>query len=226
MSVEVRELESRLQPIRQKLFDARSARPRPLTDKKILAACNGMIIRGLADAGRNFDNQDYLVAAFEAAEFVLDKLVTPDGRLLRTHTQGTSKLNAYLDDYANVIDGLLALHRATGDARWLERAERLQRKQDELFWDKDGGGYFFTSHDHEELLARGKPIADSAIPSGNSVAAGNLVYLGRALGKPEYEQRAEQTILAASGYLEQYPTIAPRMLIAVRALLNRQADNK
>src|SRR5206468_7741588 len=117
--------------------------------------------------------QRYIAAAERAADFVLANLRTKDGRLLRTYAAGEAKLNAYLNDYAFLADGLIRLHRATGKPRWLDEAAAFTAKQIELFSDERGGGFFFTSNDHEALLARGKDITDNALPSGNSVAAHN-----------------------------------------------------
>lgn len=208
------ELEAKLVPIRKKLFDVRSKRVAPLLDTKILAAWNGLMIRGYADAGRILKNQDYIQSAATAAEFALGKMVAEDGRLFRTHTDGQARLNAYVIDYACLIDGLIALHKASGDVKWLQSADRLQQKQDELFWDESGGGYFYTSKNHEVLLARSKRATDGAMPSGNSVAANNLLYLAQHLDRPQYKTQAERTVLSASPILTRMPNAAPRMLIA------------
>lgn len=220
------ELDARLAPIRRKLFDARSRRARPLTDTKILTSWNGLMIRGFADAGRVLKDEQYVNAAARAAEFVLDKLRTPDGRLLRTYGQGEAKLNAYLYDYAFLIDGLIALHRATGDKKWIEAADELMQKQIELFWDEKAGGFYFTSTDHESLLARGKNPVDGAEPSGVSVSAENLIYLARELERPEYLQRAEKTVQSVSALLLRAPVAAPRMMVAVAELLRAKANER
>jgi len=212
-----------LQPQRQKLLAARGKRERPLTDTKILTSWNGLLIRGLADAGRIFKTPRYTQAAAKAADFALSKLRTPEGRLLRTYGQGQAKLNAYLDDYSFLVDGLIALHRATGDKRWLIAAGELTDKQIELFWDAERGGFYYTSGDHEQLLARSKSPVDSALPSGNAVAAGNLVYLAAALERPQYLERAEKTIRCFSGMLAESPLAAPRMAVALAALRAAQA---
>ena len=222
-------LEQKLVPIRQKLFEIRSQRTRPLTDNKILASWNGLMIRGYADAGRIFKNQAYIDTASRAADFLLDQMVDDQGRLIRTVTSGQGKLNAYLEDYACVIDGLLALHRATGQAKWIEAADKIQQKQNELFWDQERGGYFYTSEDHEALLARTKKQVDGAMPSGNSVSAGNLLYLGDHLESQnmteeavEYYEQARRCVLAASSLLERSPTAAPRLLITAGEFIEIQ----
>ncbi|MBW3597314.1 MAG: thioredoxin domain-containing protein, partial [Planctomycetes bacterium] len=209
-------LEAKLDPIRRKLFDVRSRRVRPMTDTKILTSWNGLMIRGLADAGYALENDRYLDAARRAARFVLENLQTDKGRLLRTYSDGRAKLNAYLDDYAFLVDGLLALHGATGEEEWLAAALRLTEKQLELFQD-ERGGFYFTSDDHESLLARGKNPADGALPSGASVTVGNLIKL--ASHNPEYREIAEQAARVAAAHLERSPALAPRMAVHIQELL-------
>lgn len=211
-SLSLAELESKLTPIRQKLFDLRAQRTRPLLDTKILAAWNGLMIRGYADAGRVFKNPEYIATAGKAADFVLSQMVDMDGRLARTYTDGQARLNAYLIDYACVINSLIALHRASGDSKWLDAADQLQQKQDELFWDPTGG-YYYTSKDHEVLIARSKRTSDGAMPGGNSVSAENLYYLGQQLNREAYTTKAKQTVLSASAILTRAPHAAPRMVI-------------
>ena len=212
------ELEAKLLPIRQKLLASRSRRPRPLTDTKILTGWNGLMIRGFADAGRILDEPRYVQAAERAAAFVLDKLSNEKGRLLRTYGDQEAKFNAYLVDYAFLVDGLLGLHQATGAERWLQHADRLMKLQLELFWDDQRDGFFFTSEDHESLLARTKNPLDGARPSGNSVSAQNLIYLGKSLKQDDYLERAERTVRSVSGMLAAAPAAATRMSIAVSEL--------
>ena len=218
LNIETKQLVLQLKEARNRLFELRSKRIRPLTDTKILASWNGMMIRGLADAGRILKNQTYLDAAEKAATFVLEKMRDQSGRLYRTHTDGESKLNAYLPDYACMIDGLLALHRATQKQQWLDSAAQLQEKQNQLFWDEKAGGYFYTSNDHESLLARAKRVNDGAVPSGNSVSADNLLTLARLKGRNEYVEMSRKTALNAAELLTQFPAACPRMLIAVGKL--------
>lgn len=218
------ELEAELEPIRKKLFELRAKRPRTLLDDKMLASWNGMMIRGFADAGRLFGDPDDIQTAVRAGDFAVKNLVREDGRLWRTHTRGQSKLNAYLEDYACLIDGFIALHKATGDKKWLDQALKIQKKQDELFWDDTQGGYFFTSKDHEQLLARGKKPVDGATPAGNSVAAGNQLYFFQQTGNEEFKDRARKTVLSASGILDEFPSAAPRLLITAQALLDESNE--
>jgi uncharacterized protein YyaL (SSP411 family) len=204
--------------IRRKLLGARNARPRPKTDTKILTADNGLMITGLADAGRILKEPRYLQAAEKGANFVLENLRTSDGRLLRTYGGGKAKLNAYATDYAFFIEGLLALHRATGERRWLDAADPLMKQQIELFHDEKVGDFFFTSDDHETLLARIKDPIDNAQPAANSVSAANLLRLAKELQLAEYLKLAEQTVEASAGLLEASPYSAPRMATNIPAL--------
>jgi uncharacterized protein YyaL (SSP411 family) len=211
-------LEARLAPIRKKLFDVRAPRVRPGIDSKVLTADNGLMIGGLADAGRLLKEPRYIAAAERAAGFILSELRTPGGRLLRTYAGGDAKLNAYLNDYAFLADGLLRLHRATGEQKWLDEAAALTAKQVELFSDERAGGFFFTSSDHETLLARGKDVSDGAIPSGNSLAAHNLIALAVLQQKPEYLPLAGKAIAATVIVTQSTPTAAPWMMTAIPAL--------
>tara|TARA_B100000029_G_scaffold513932_1_gene614988 strand:- start:426 stop:1925 length:1500 start_codon:yes stop_codon:yes gene_type:complete len=218
------QLDGQLQSLRSKLLAVRDKRVRPLTDTKVLTGWNGLMIRGLADAGRVLQDDRYVAAAQRAAEFVLAKLRTPTGRLLRTYGQGKAQLNAYLDDYAFLIDGLIGVYLASGEERWLQIADSLMQGQLAHFWDADNGGFFFTSDDHESLLARGKNPADSARPSGNSVSAQNLVFLGEQLGNSDYLAKAKATIQAVSGVLDGSPDVAPRMVLALAATLQEGGE--
>ena len=213
------QLDGQLQAIRSKLLAVRDKRVRPLTDTKVLTGWNGLMIRGLADAGRVLQEERYVAAAQRATEFVLAKLRTSAGRLLRTYGQGKAQLNAYLDDYAFLIDGLIGVYLASREDRWLQIADSLMQGQLAHFWDEANGGFFFTSDDHESLLARGKNPADSARPSGNSVSAQNLVFLGTRLGNSDYLVKARATIQAVSGVLDGSPDVAPRMVLALAATL-------
>jgi len=218
-SKSVPDLLAEWEPIRAKLLATRNQRERPLTDTKILTAWNGLMIGGFADAGRILDEPKYLAAATRAADLLWAKLRQSDGRLLRTYGEGEARLNAYLDDYAFFVNGLLALYKATGDPKWLERADQLTRKQIELFWDDQQGGFFFTSHDHEKLFARGKKQVDGALPAGNSISAENLLALAEVLDRPDYRERAAQTIAAGLPLLDRAPAAAPRLTGALQRYL-------
>jgi uncharacterized protein YyaL (SSP411 family) len=211
-------LEERLGPIRQKLLAARGQRELPRTDSKIVTADNGLMIAGLADAGRILKEPRYLAAAEKAADFVLSKLRTADGHLLRSYAAGEARLNGYLNDYAFLAQGLIRLYQATNDKRWLDEAFALTVKQIELFSDERGGGFFFTSNDHEALLARGKEVVDGAIPAGNSIAACNLIFLAAARSKPDFRSLATKTISASVTTTQTSPAAAPLMMTAISEL--------
>lgn len=211
-----------LAPVREQLFKIRSERIRPITDVKILTAWNGLMIAGLADAGRILDRDDYVQAAIDAAEFVLDKLRGDDGRLLRTYAADQAKLNAYIDDYAFLVCGLIALHEVTADEKWMNEAVRLTDKQLELFWDDQAGGFYFTTIDHPTLIVRSKDSVDSAIPSGISVAAENLLYLtGKSFGE-QYDSRLTATLQDMTSTISQNPSAAPRGAAVIAAYIDRK----
>jgi len=205
------ELAARIQPIHAKLLAARSQRARPLVDANIIAGWNGLAIRGLADAGRVLQRADFTGAAVKAADFVLANMRDADGRLYRTYADGKPKQLAYLDDYAYLIQGLLALAQATDDPRWTQAAEGLMAKQLELFSDEQGGGFFYTSTAHESLIARSKLPTDGVTPSANSVSALNLIRLAGQLPKPEYLTRARGCIDAGSPILQDHPAAAVQL---------------
>jgi uncharacterized protein YyaL (SSP411 family) len=175
------------------LFEAREKRVKPYRDEKILTAWNGLMLRSFAEAARALDRSDYLEVAVRNADFLLTHL-RRDGRLLRTRKDGQSKLNAYLEDYAYVIDGLLALYEATFDLRWFEEARALTGAMIEQFRDEEGGGFFFTSADHESLITRTKDFYDNATPAGNSVAARALIKLSLLTGEEDYRRMAEEIL--------------------------------
>jgi uncharacterized protein YyaL (SSP411 family) len=214
-------LAAQLRAANQKLLAARALRARPPCDTKILSGWNGLAIRGLADAGRIFKNDEYTQAAAKAADFVLNHMRDPQGRLLRSHAAGAARGLAYLDDYAYLVDGLIALHQATADRRWLDQAGELAELQLALFWDDQVGGFFYTSSEHEQLLARSKMVTDGVTPSGNSVSTANLLALATALDKPDYTARAEKCLRVASPVLEEHPAAVPQLAVALSSWLER-----
>jgi len=216
-NITTEKLADKMRPLRERLLEARSERKRPLTDTKILTAWNGLMIRGFADAGRIFGVPRYLEAAEQAADFVLEKMQQPDGRMIRTYRDGTAKLNGYLVDYAFLVDGLIALHRATGNPRWLQEARRLTDRQIDLFWDEKDSGFFFTSDDHETLIARAKKQTDSVLPSGNGISALNLIYLAEKFPDQPYDAYAEKMMGSLANGLEN-PQSARWMPTSARAV--------
>jgi hypothetical protein len=157
----------------------------------------------------------YAQQAERAASMLLERLRGEDGRLRRSYAEGEADHNAYLEDYAFLIAGLLDLYEATAGARWVREALALQRTLDAHYADGERGGYFQTSDDHEELLARSKPSSDGAVPSGNSVALLNLLRLAEITGDDAWRERAERGLSAFASILRHRPTAAPAMLGAL-----------
>jgi uncharacterized protein len=208
------DLLSAIDGAREKLYQVRSKRPPPLRDEKILTAWNGLMISALSRGALVLQQPDLAQRAAIAADFVLTKL-RKQGRLLRSYKDGHARHPGYLDDYAFLIAGLLDLHEATGQLRWLREAIALSDVVERHHLDARGGGYFLTSHDHEQLLAREKPAYDGAEPSGNSIHTANLLRLHELTGKRHYNQRAEGALKAMSGKLRRAPTALSEMLLAL-----------
>ena len=178
------------------------------------------MIAAYADGYRVLKDDAYRQAAEKAADFLLARLRTPDGRLLRTYRDGQAKLPAYLEDYAFLAHGLLRLHAATGDPTRLAQARALTDRMIADFADTKEGGFFFTAGDHESLLARPKDPFDGALPSGNSVAIRNLVALAAATGEGRYLDLAGQALDAFSATLAETPGALPLMLVALEEYLD------
>ena len=181
-------IRGRLDPdLRARLFEQREQRPKPARDDKVVASWNGLLLAALAEAGRRLERDDWLAAASRLAEFLLGPL-SDDGRLYRTWREGRAGASGFLPDYADVANGLLELHVATGELRWLEEANRLARLAAELFADHERGGFFLSAG--EELVARRKDLEDQPTPSGNAMLAWVLLRLARIYGDDELERRA------------------------------------
>ena len=176
--------------LKARLFEIRERRPKPARDDKAIAAWNGLFLAALAEAGRRFERDDYLVAAVRLAEFILGPLSDEKGRLYRSYRDGRATITGYLEDHADVANGLYELHVATGNLRWLEEANRLARLAVELFADDERGGFFLSAADAEQLVARKKDFDDHPTPSGNSMLAYVLLRLARIYGDEELERRA------------------------------------
>jgi uncharacterized protein YyaL (SSP411 family) len=198
------------------LLDARNERPRPHLDDKIITAWNGLMISAFAKAGRVLDESRFLNAATRAAEFLTTELFDAEtGTLLRRYRDGEARHPAHLEDHAYLAQGLLDLYEASFDRRWLELATRLTEIQNERFSDPAGGGFFDTSGDDDSVILRTREIHDGAEPSGNSIAASNLLRLGWILDRPEWLELAERTIGTVGSVLTASPAIMPEMLATV-----------
>ena len=203
------ELESKLSKARQRLFDVREQRVKPNRDEKVLAAWNGLMLAAFAEAARDQTLAEraghYRSIAERNAEFLLREMRTVDGRLLRTWKDGRAKLNAYLEDYAAVIEGLLELYQTTFDERWFGAARELADTLIGHFEDPSGG-FFDTSDDHETLVTRPKDVQDNAVPSGNALTATVLLKLQAFTGDDQYYKRAELMLSILQSAMAQAPT--------------------
>ncbi len=199
--------------IRSTLLDVRSQRERPGRDEKILAAWNGLMLKAFALGSRVLGRADYRAIAERNGEFLLTKMLI-DGRLHRSYKDGQTKLNGYLEDYANVADGMLALYEATFNRRWLDAAVSLADAITERFWDAERQTFFDTAADHEELVTRPRDIYDNATPSGTSVAVDVLLRLALLLERPDYAQFAQSVLDELSGGMGQLPGAFGRLLSA------------
>jgi len=218
-------LEALLSPLRTRMLAARENRPGPLRDDKIITAWNGLMIAAYADAYRILKNDAYRRAAEKCAEFLLSRLREPGGRLLRTYRAGQARLPAYLEDYAFLVHGLLRLHAATGESRWLDQARGLTDRMIADFSDTQEGGFFFTASDHESLLTRSKDPYDGALPGANSVAVLDLLAISRATGEKSYLEPARKTLESLSTALSQNPAAMPLLLVGLQEYLDARADH-
>ena len=234
LSLPEKQAAERLTAAQQKLFAAREQRIRPGRDEKILGAWNGLMIAGMARAARVFGRSDWLRSAQLAMDFVRSTLWR-DGKLLATYKDGKAHLNAYLDDHAFLLNALLELlqteFRSTDLAFAMQLADALLAR----FEDTEGGGFFFTSHDHEALIQRNKIGQDNATPAGNGIAAQALLRLASLSGKTEYTEAAERclklffpALQQAAGYhsslcsaLAEY--LQPASLLVLRGMPNETA---
>ncbi|HEX4070754.1 MAG TPA: thioredoxin domain-containing protein, partial [Planctomycetaceae bacterium] len=203
----------------RQLFAIREKRVHPGRDDKILAGWNGLMISAMAQAGSVLGEARFTSAAVRAADFVLSQMRGPDGQLLHTFKDGTARLNAYLDDYAPLIESLLDVYQATFEAKYVDAALNLAEDMIARFGDRDGGGFFYTPHDHEPLLSRNKDLHDNATPSGNATAAGALLRLGELCGRSDMEDWAHRTLTLLSGEMARVSMAAGQALIVLDAFL-------
>jgi hypothetical protein len=198
---------NRLKDNREKVLASRSQRVWPGLDDKILTSWNGLMLASLAEAGRDLHRADYLSAATINAEFLYNNMRREDGRLWRTWKEGSGgKYNAYLEDYTFLADGLIALYQSTFDSRWYYWVEELIDRVLNHFQDRNGGGFFDTSDDHESLIYRPKSLQDNAVPSGNSMAGSTLLKYGLLSGNHSYLSAAEQALAGMMRPMAEQPT--------------------
>lgn len=213
------QLRARLDVILPKLRQARSERLPPIRDEKVLAAWNGLMISAFAHAAFVTGDERYRAIATKAGNFILERMRTDDGRLLRTYKrdangEGAAKIGAFLDDYAFVTTAFLDLFELTADPRWLKEAIALDKILAQEFADP-AGGFFMTSSKAEGLFVREKPDYDGAEPAGNSFAALNLLRLGEFTMNATYKERADKLIRAFASGLKRQPTAMSELLLAI-----------
>ncbi len=213
-------LESLLADGRQKLFAEREKRIKPGLDDKILTSWNGIMIRGMAMGYQLTGKVEYLTACEKSAEFVLTTLSQEDGLLLRTYRAGKSHLNAYLEDYSYFIAGLIALYEASFEPKWLSEAERLAHIMIDQFGDESGNGFFFTGKAHELLIVQSKSAYDGATPAGASMAIHSLLRLAKHLDKPEFHDKAVETLKLYFHQMDVMPSGSGQLLCELAFLLS------
>ena len=212
------DFESALRKIKSRLYEARQERVPPALDDKILTSWNGMTIASIAEAARVLNDDRLRMAAEKAGAFLRDNLVAADGRLYRTHKAGRSKLNAYLEDYANLIDAWIEMYQLTYDESWFSDARRLADFTLAHFG-ADDGGFYDTSDDHEALIVRPRNLQDNVTPSGNGMLAKQLLRLAAYTGEARYEEAARRVLRQLSGAMRGYPQAFAEYLNAVDMLV-------
>ena len=208
-----------LEEIRTRLLEVRNRRVRPGLDDKVIVSWNGLMVRALAEAGAVMGRADYLAAARRNADFVLERLRRPDGRLLRSWSKGRADLPAYLEDYGAYALGLSALYEATGEIRWYEAAAALTRAIPSLFADADGILYA-TGSDAESLIVRPRDQMDNPAPSGSSLAAEAYLRLGLYTGDTTWLSRFEQVLLASGRLVDRAPSAVGHLLAVMTSYEN------
>lgn len=204
LNMSVEEMHEKLAQIKDRLYAVRTSRVYPGLDDKILTAWNGMMLASLAEAARVLHRDDYLVAAERAGDFILENLMTDDARLWRTYKNGKTKINAYLEDYANVIDAFLELYQSTFMDKWFTAARNLADSVLKHFSAEDTG-FYDTSDDHEKLIVRPRQLQDNATPSGNTMMAKQLIRLSAYTGDSRYDEAARGALKPLIPAMQQYP---------------------
>jgi len=216
-------LEEDLTADRRLLLAARAHRVRPGRDDKVLVSWNGLMIEALARAGAVLDEPRYRTAAATAADFLLAQLRDDRGRLLHCWRAGQARHDAFLDDHASFCNALVTLYETQADARWLDEARGLADAMLARFADAQAGGFFYTSSDHEPLIARKKDLWDAPVPSSTGLAAAAFLRLARHTGRDDYRRAVEETLRASIGWMERAPLGAGQLLLVLDAWL---ADRK
>ena len=213
------EIEALIARTKEKLFTAREKRIKPFRDEKIIAAWNGLLLSGLAEAIKITGASSCLEASRRTVEFIFGRMFR-DGYLLHVYKDGQAKLRGYLDDYAFVALGLLDLYEVLLDRSLIDRAMELADIMLREFWDERGGGLFYTGKSHEPLISRAKPVFDASIPSGNAIAAQLLLRLYHLVGAEDYHTRAETILRSYYDAMVSQPFGFAHMLCALDQYLH------
>ncbi len=220
LSMKTEDVRAMLMSAKGKLFILRNKRPRPHLDDKMITSWNGLMIGACARASLILRNERYEGVATKAAEFIYSTLYDKEKKTLyRRYRDGEVKFEAHLDDHAFLVSGLLELYQTTGDLRWLKWAEELTGSMITLFWDSAEGGFYDTSGKDPSILVRMKESYDGAEPTGNSLAAMNLLRLYHLTNDGSFKNHAEKTIKYFCTMLEQSPQVMPEMMAAVEYFL-------
>jgi hypothetical protein len=218
------QLALRWEAARARLFAARRTRIHPFKDDKVLTDWNGLMVAALAQGARILGRKEYAAAAERSAKFILDTMLGGDGRLFHRFREGERAVAGQAADYAFLIYGLLHLYRSTFDVGWAERACALQEVMLKELWDEAGGGFFLAGTGERELPVRPKEIYDGAIPSANSVALLNLLWLSRLTGEPAWADKADQMLRGFAGSIGRQPSAFTFFLCALDFALRPGQD--
>ena len=219
------DLANEMELARTRLLEVRDQRVRPGRDDKVITSWLALTIHSLAESAIAQGDDDYARAAENAGEFLWSQLTQEDGRLLHTWRNGTAKLAGYLDDYACLINAFVSLYRVRFQQKWVTRAIELQEAMIRHFYDEQTRAFFFTADDHEKLIARTQEFQDSAVPSGNAMAATALIRLGHLVGSPDMVNIGYQTAMGAVSLLKRATNAASQSLQAVFCFLHQRRSH-
>ena len=224
LEVTEEDLSSTLATANRILLAHRDLRDQPITDDKIIAGWNGLMISGMADTGRLLEEPIYVESAIQAANFIRSNMWSEEGGLLRTSRNGRSKIAAFLEDYAMLVRGLISLYEATDDPQWLEFAENLVEQSRVRFWDVEAGGWFDTQADQADLFVRGRGLYDGAVPSGSGAMLLNLVRMKDIREDDRLDSDIRQAMASASVAMKRSPTSSAQSTQALARVLRDHPD--
>ncbi|MBC7790453.1 MAG: thioredoxin domain-containing protein [Anaerolineae bacterium] len=203
MGISAEQLSKDVSRGREILYEARSRRVWPARDDKILASWNGLMLRAVAEAARVFGREDYRTLAERNGQFLFAEMVRA-GRVFRTHKDGLTRINGFLEDYAAIGLGALAMYELTFDGKWFDRASELAHSMIEWFWDDEINGFYDTARDHETLVTRPREVTDNATPSGTSLAADLLIRVAELAQNADLRRRATWIIESLAEPLQRH----------------------